>query len=129
MEKIRLAKKKLQIWTQKNYLPLAIFIILVMLMVLLRSAGYFYPYLTLSVNFIVLAALILSLFLFRLRSKVMFMIALIFWIFAGAIKVAGIDIWAERTAIYAYQTFVIGTMLLLIENFGFINKKKSKRSF
>ncbi|MEK7169190.1 MAG: hypothetical protein AAB778_04210 [Patescibacteria group bacterium] len=83
----------------------------------MRSAGYFLPFFGISVNFIVFILLILSIFLLNFNSRSMFFISLLFWIFACLIKILKIDIWAERTAIYTFEAFLIGVILLIKESF------------
>jgi len=109
-------KGEINNWITKNYLNVAIFNIVLVFLFLLRSAGYFDPYLLLSVNLIVLTGLILSIFLLGARSRAMFTVAILFWIFATFLKIVKVDVWAERTAIYVYQSFVIGVVLIVFEN-------------
>lgn len=104
-------------WLEVRYQKIAIFNIVLVMLVLLRSAGYFEPFFIISINFIVFFSLILSVILLSLDSKFMFFMALMFWIFAAFIKISGIDIWAERAAIYAYQALVIGALLFIFERF------------
>ena len=103
----------MKVWVTEHYFNLIVFHGLVLLMFLLRSAGYFHPFLPISINLIVLTSLILSVFILGARSRAMFLVALTFWLFAGFIRVLQIEVWAERTAIYAYESLVLGVILLL----------------
>ena len=82
---------------------------------LLRSAGYLSPYLLISVNMIVILALILSVFLLKANYKTMFITALFFWIFAGLLATLKINVWAERTTVYVFESLVLGVILLTWE--------------
>ncbi len=113
-------------WIKTHYLRIGIFNGLVMLLVLLRSAGYFHPYLPISVNIVVVLALIFAIFLLDARSVAFYLIALLFWLFAGVLRIVGVDIWSERTSVYAFQAFLLGTLLLFIETSGIITKRKTK---
>lgn len=106
----------IQKWGNKHLFKIFAFNTLLAFMVLMRSAGYFLPFFDISINFIVLTLLILSIFLFKANSRSMFFISLLFWLFACLIKVFKIDIWAERTAIYTFEALIIGTILLIIES-------------
>lgn len=92
-----------------------IFNIALMFVFLLRSAGYFSPYLPISVNMIVVFALILSVVLLKANYKTMFITAMVFWIFAGLLGILKINVWAERTAIYVFESLVLGVILLTWE--------------
>src|SRR3990167_6463467 len=107
-------------WTGTHYLRLAIFNMIVMLMVLLRSAGYFDPYWPITINMVIFISLILSILLLETRSRVLFVVAIVFWVFAGFLRIIGVDVWAERTSIYVYQAIFLGTILLLAELSGII---------
>ena len=106
---------KLNKWTISHYSHIAAFNSFLIIMFLLRSAGYFHPFFDITVNLIVVSALILSTFLLGVRSKIMFGIALFFWLFAGVIRLFQIDVWAERTALYTYEALVLGVLLLFWE--------------
>lgn len=105
----------LQQWSNSHIFKMLIFNTILVFLVLMRSAGYFLPFFGISVNFIVIFMLVLSIFLLDARSKSMFLIALLFWIFAALMKVLKIDIWAERTAIYTYEAMIVGFILLIFE--------------
>src|SRR5581483_7337411 len=100
-----------------NNYKLILFNIIVVFLFLLRSAGYFQPFFPISVNFIVIVALLLSIFLLGARSRIIFIVVILFWIFAGALRVLKIDVWAERTGIYAYESLVIGCLVFIFERF------------
>lgn len=107
--------RKINEWVVSHYFQIALFNIFLILIFLLRSAGYFHPYLIISVNFIVLISLVMTVVLFGWRSREMFLIAILFWLFALFLKLVKIEIWAERTSIYVYQALVIGVGILIIE--------------
>ncbi len=132
----RLALKK---WVlEYNYRLIIFNMVVVFLLFLLRSAGYFQPYFLITVNFIVIFSLIISPILLGAKSSTVFVVTLVFWAFAGFLRVVGIDVWAERTGIYAYESLVFGTLLFLFENIrqslvlrgkdrlSFLHKKKAK---
>lgn len=107
--------QNLKKWANNRVFGLFIFNIIVMLLILLYTAGYFAPFFPLTINFIVLVSLILSIILLGVKSKALLVIALLFWIFAAVIRILKIEVWAERTAIYSYQALFIGILLLIIE--------------
>ncbi len=100
----------------KRLLGLFIFNILLMMLILMRSAEYFTPFFLISINFIVFACIVFSVFLLGIRSKGVFLLALLFWSFAAFLRVLNAGVWAERTAIYAYQAIVVGVILFIMEN-------------
>lgn len=106
----------IQEWGNKHLFKMLVFNTILMFLVLMRSAGYFLPFFGISVNFIVLSMLVLSIFLLNSNSKTMFITAFLLWMFAALMKVLKIDIWAERTAIYTFEALFIGTILLIIES-------------
>ncbi len=107
--------KKFDTWVQKRYGHLALYNVILLLLVLTRSAGYFHPYYILSVNFIVIVALILAVFLLGAQSKQLYITALVFWIITYFFRVGGIEVWAERGAIYAYQSLIIAAVISFFE--------------
>lgn len=116
----------LQDWILKHYLQLAIFNGILVLLVLLRSAGYFEPYLPITINLIYIVSLILSIFLLGMKSKGAYILALGFWFSAAILRIINIEVWAERAAVYSYEALVIGFLLMLFPRFnllkGFIGK-------
>jgi hypothetical protein len=108
-------KNKVRKWGEKYLFNMLILNTLLVFMVLMRSAGYFHPFFEISVNFIVFLILILSIFLLNFNSRMMFFISLLFWIFACLIKLLKIDIWAERTAVYTFESLIVGLVLLIVE--------------
>lgn len=121
-------EKKMRNWVEEHYSQVAFFNIFLIFMFLLRSAGYFDPYFVISVNFIVLASLMMALMLFRCGSRPIFIAAALFWFSAACLKLLEIEVWADRTAIYVYQSLVVGTVVLVIESLlpGKFKLKKSK---
>lgn len=106
---------KLEKWFLEHNFKLIIFNIILVFLFLLRSAGYFQPYFVISVNFIVIVALILSVFLLGAKSKAIFLVTLFFWIFAGFLRLVRIDVWAERTGVYAYECLTFAVLLFIFE--------------
>lgn len=117
-------QEKLQKWVELHYFQLAIFNVVLVILLLLRSAGYFEPFFGITINSIFLIALVLSIFLLGTRSCGAFTVALIFWLFAAFLKLAKIDVWAERNAIYSFQALVVGVLLLVWESL-FDKRKES----
>lgn len=115
-------KNKIDFWANSHHLQLVVFNLVIILFFLLRSAGYFQPFYTLSVNFIILLGLVISIPLLNFGSRAMFIISIVFLLFTGLLKLLAIDVWAERSAIYVYQPLVIGLLLLIYEEIGFSNK-------
>jgi hypothetical protein len=115
--------EKVKDWIKFYNIRLILFNIIIVFLFLLRSAGYFQPYFPISVNFIVIVGLFLSVIILGARSKIVFLVTLAFWVFAGFLKIIRIDVWAERTGIYAFESLVFGVILFLIENIR-LNKDK-----
>lgn len=106
---------KSSIWGHSHYVRLAVFNTLIVLLVLLRIGGYFHPFYVITVNSIVIVALIAAVLLLGARSKILFSIALFTWLFAAFLRIVKIEVWAERTVVYTFQSLVIGTILLIYE--------------
>lgn len=106
---------KLVNWTKRNLTGLFTLNLLLMILVLLHSAGYFHPFVPLSINFIVLITICLSVLLIGLRSKHIVVIILFFWIFSGLLEMLGVNIWAERSAIYVYEGLLVATVCVFFE--------------
>ena len=111
------AQKKLATWASSRFVNLAIFNTLLVILVLLHSAKYFDPFWIISINVIVFISLVASVFLLGARSRSLFFVSLLFWIFAGGMRILGINVWAERISIYTFQSFFIGVLLLFVEKF------------
>lgn len=114
---------KLQIWAQERILGIFIFTIILALLLLLYSAGYFAPYMPLTINLIVVIALMLAVILLHLKSNFIFYTVIFFWVLTSFFMIFNIDVWAERAAIYTFETLVIGIILFIIE----MNLKRSKK--
>lgn len=102
-------------WTAAHYLNLALFNLILIILVLLRSAGYFDPYFPITIHLIVFITLILLVFLLGVNSKFLFVLTCVLWIFVAFLKLVGIDVWAERTSVYAFEVMVVGVTLFLTE--------------
>ena len=103
---------KTSVWAKRKFFNIWIFNLIIILLFLLRSAGYFDPYFLVSVNLIIMIGLILAISLLGAGSRTMFVISLIFWLFAGLLRILNLNVWAERTAVYTYEALVIGVLLL-----------------
>ena len=110
MEKVG---KSVKVWVEKKLVGIFIFNLIVVVMVLLNTAQYFKPFFYLGINSIFFLSLILAVALLGSRTKEMFLISIIFLLFAAFLKVVKIDIWADRASIYFYQAFLIGLVLLI----------------
>lgn len=115
--KLKKIQRDLQHWSNLHTFRMLIFNTILVFLVLMRSAGYFLPFFEISVNFIVMSMLILSIFLLGSNSRSMFFVAFLFWLFAALMQVLKVDIWAERTAIYTFEALVVGIVLMFFENF------------
>lgn len=111
-------------WAKEHFLGLFVFNIVAIILLLLRSAGYFAPFFPLTINFIIFICFLLAIFLLGAKSRTLFAIALIFWLFAAILRVFQIEIWAERSTIYTFQAFILGILILPFENW----KDKSSKS-
>lgn len=107
--------KLLNLWAQEHFLGLFIFNTILIVLVLLNTAEYFKPFFFLGINVIFFISIILSIILLGARSKTMFLISAVFFVFGIFLKVANINIWADRASIYFYQAFFVGILLLLIK--------------
>jgi hypothetical protein len=103
-------------WTKENAPGLFIFNLIMIIFVLLHSAGYFHPFFTLTINIILILALILSAVLLKASSKVMFIVAIFFWLLTAFFKITFIDVWADRSSIYAFESLLIGSILFTYES-------------
>jgi len=111
-------------WAEEHFLGLFVFNIVAIILLLLRSAGYFDPFFPLTINFIIFICFIMAIFLLGAGSRTLFVIALIFWIFAAILRVFQIEVWAERTVIYSFQALILGILILPFEN----RKDKSSKN-
>ena len=119
MEKIfKRFSLNLKDWTEKKYFQLAILNIFLIFLVLLKSAGYFYPYFPITINSIVVLGILASIVLLRFNSRFSFILAIMFWSFTALFRILNIVPWAERMAIYSYESFAIGTIHLILEAIG-----------
>ena len=116
----------LKSWAEKKYLQLAVFNIFLVFLVLLKSAGYFDPYFPITINSIVVLGILASIILLKVDSKAPFTLAIIFWFFTALFRVLNIIPWAERMAIYAYESFAIGVIQYLVESLT-KNKKRTEK--
>ena len=101
-------------WILNHLIGLFVFNMAIILMALLNTAQYFKPFFYLGINTIFLLSLILATIFLGARTKAMFTISLVFLVFAALLKIAKIDIWADRASIYFYQAFFIGLSLLFL---------------
>lgn len=111
IEHLTLATKE---YTEKHLMRLFIFNVFLIVLLLLHSAGYFAPYLPLTINFIMLISLIVASLLLRLNNVGLIIISLSFWVFACLLRLLGVNIWAERTAIYSYEALTLAVILIIL---------------
>lgn len=109
-------------WAIDHLVGLFIFNIIMSLLVLLNTAEYFKPFFSLGINVIFFIGLILSIPLLGARSKSMFFISIVFLVFATFLKILKIEVWAERTAVYTFQSLLIGVILLIRESINKLGK-------
>lgn len=107
-------KKNITLWTQDHIVGLFIFNVLVVLLLLLKSGGYFSPYYSITINVVVFVSLVAAAFLIGAKSRTFFIVGLFFWIFAGFLRVLGIEVWAERTTVYVFQSLILGMILFIL---------------
>ena len=107
--------RQFQNWSQERISALFLFNMVLGLLLLLHSAGYFAPFFLLTINFIAVISLVLAVILFRINSSIIFFITILFWIFAALLKITNVEAWAVRSAIYAFESLVIGVLLMIIE--------------
>lgn len=116
LKKIYLQKtENTKIWAGSHLIGLFILNLLIMILVLLRSAGYFSPFFLISINFIVFVTIVLSVAVLGLRSRQIFVLALLLWLFSGLLFIVGIKVWAERSTVYMFQALIVGVVILIIE--------------
>jgi len=108
-------QKSVSSWASRNHFRLILFNMIVIMLFLLHSVGYFAPFFPITINFIVLLCLIVSILIFRSGSKFFFSISILFWILATIFRFLQVDAWVERTTIYVFQSLIIGLVLLLTE--------------
>ncbi|QQS38606.1 hypothetical protein IPM62_04460 [Candidatus Woesebacteria bacterium] len=106
---------KTKAWANKHLSGLFTYNIILILLVLLHSAGYFHPFLPLTINIIVMISLILAVIMLGATSKVIFVISLFFLAFAELLLALGVGVWAERTMIYMFQAFILGLTISVYE--------------
>lgn len=107
--------ERLQNWAHQNIINLFIFNTILTALLLLRSAGYFSPFFALNISLIIVLCLALSVILLGARSRVLFTVAVLFWLVAIFLKVSGVDIWAERAAIYTFEALLLGLLIFFLE--------------
>jgi hypothetical protein len=105
-------------WASSHHYRLIVFNMILVFLFLLRSAGYFNPYFPITVNVIVFVGLVLAIFILDANSKSLFAVSISFWVFAALLKLLNINVWAERTSIYVYESIFLGIILVVIESFS-----------
>ena len=109
-------KESLKKWSLAHILGVFLFNLLIVMLLLLKSAGYFSPYLPLTINILFFISLILMVILLNIGSRGLFLISIIFLLLALVLKVLYIDIWSERSALYAYEALNVAVGLFFIES-------------
>jgi len=111
-------------WAAKKMPWIFIFNVFVLLLVLLKNAGYFHPYFPLTINSVVLMSLIAAIILLGIKSRALFVFSLVFWLSAFIFKIFNIDVWAERSGVYTFQSLFLGVVVLLVESIWLRNSKR-----
>ena len=114
-DKIKELKKGVNNWATTHYVGISIFNIVAVLLFALRSAGYFHPFFPLSIDISVMILLVLSIFLLGTRPSAFFVVAFIFLLIAAFFKIVNVDVWAERTSIYVFESLLIGIIVLFMD--------------
>jgi hypothetical protein len=115
----------LKLWAKEYYLQLFILNLIIMGLVLLRSAQYFDPFFLISINSIFFVCLVLSIFLFKAKSQLLFFVALVFWLTSMMYNILGINIWAERSSVYVFQSLFLGSVVYIGEELFRRKRKKT----
>jgi len=118
---------KLKAWINSHYLQLAVFNIYLIILVLLRSAGYFEPYLPITINLIFMSSLILSVFLLNLSTRASVILAVFFWALAAIFRILNIEVWAERAALYSYESLILSIFILMQKYLSTPKKNKNNK--
>ena len=109
-------------WSINNLLGIFLFNLAIVVLVLLRSAGYFEPFVPLTINSIFFIGFILLPVMLGVNYVALFSIAGLFWLLSALLQLFSVDIWAERSSIYCFQAFFVG-FLILFFNYIFPRKK------
>ena len=109
-------KNNLSRWVHNHTFGLFVFNLIMMVLVLLRTAGYFHPFFIITINLIVICGLILSAGFLGAKSVGVYLIALCFWLLTMFFSVAKVETWSERSSIYCFNAFAVGTGILVLEN-------------
>lgn len=123
----KINKDSYQNWVLERIAVFFVYNVLMMLLVLMHSVGYFNPYFVISVNVIVMLAIVFAVILLRVTSKFVFACTIFFWLVASFFQLNHIDIWAERAGIYTYESLIVGVVVLFLEVIGNNIKNYSKR--
>lgn len=106
---------KLKKWSISHVGQLVMMNVLLVLLLLLKSAGYFSPYLILTINLIVMFSLVYGVTFLGLSIRGVMSIGLFFWFLSAVLRILKVDIWAERSSVYAFETLLVVLALLTIE--------------
>ncbi len=117
---------QLRAWSQKRITGLFVLNLTLIILLLLHSAGYFSPYFYLNIDAIFFLTILLGIIILRIKSRIIFLISLIFLMFAGLLDLFRVDIWAERSGIYAYQALFIAVVFMIINGLKKTNPKNEK---
>jgi len=109
-------------WSINNLPGILLFNLVIIVLVLLRSAGYFQPFFLLSINSIFFIGFILLPIMLKASREALFSIAGFFWLLSALLQLFRVDIWAERSSIYCFQAFFVGSLILFFE-YIFLRKK------
>ncbi len=116
---LRKIKTRVFDWAKKRHFGLFSFNLIIIILSLLHTARYFDPIYEISINFILVTAMILTLTVLGGNSITMFVVSIFFMIISASFQAIKINIWAERSGIYAFDSLMLGILALIWESVGF----------
>lgn len=114
-DRIKKVLDDINYWAHERVMGLFVFNFVLMILVLLYNAGYFAPFYAITINLIIFIALVLAVVLLKVGSGVIIIASLLFWALAALFRMAEVGVWAERTAVYTYQSFIVGLLTYVYE--------------
>ena len=60
-------------------------------------------------------SLFLLVTLLEIKIEAIFFVSFLFWALTGILRIIHLDVWSDRTSIYAYQALLIGLTFLILE--------------
>ena len=113
-------------WAKTNSGGIFLYNLILFIIILLKSAGYFYPFVTLSNNLIVLFSAILAIPLLRAGERMFFLLALTFIFIASFFEYWQVLIWSERSAMYSFEMLLIGMLLYVFRHLPILSKERKE---